>query len=98
MIYHMIFQEIDHEATAGDLAAMAERTARYREVEGIEHVVSGRNLAIAPFDEGYTHATLIVARDEQALRDFLADPRHRASVQANAHLVKRRAILDVEGS
>ncbi len=96
MIYHMIFQEIDQAATAAEVRAMAERTAAYTQIDGIDQAICGPNLGIAPFHEGLTHATLIVARDEAALRAFLAHPLHRASVRANEPLVKRRLILSVE--
>lgn len=96
MIYHMIFQEIDPAATEEDRAAMAARTAAYTQIDGVEQAISGPNLGIAPFHDDLTHATLIVATDEAALRAFLAHPLHRASVQANGSLVKRRLILDIE--
>jgi Stress responsive A/B Barrel Domain len=96
MIYHMIFQEIEPAATEAELSAMAERTAGYTQIDGIEQAISGRNLGIAPFHDGLTHATLIVARDEAALRAFLAHPLHQASVQANGPLIKRRLIMDIE--
>lgn len=96
MIYHMIFQEIDQTATEAELCAMAERTAAYTQIDGIDQAICGPNLGIAPFHEGLTHATLIVARDEAALQAFLAHPLHRASVQANKPLIRRRLILSVK--
>lgn len=96
MIYHMIFQEIDPAATEAELSAMAERTAGYTQIDGIDRAISGPNLGIAPFHDGLTHATLIVARDQAALQGFLAHPLHKASVQANGPLIKRRLILSIE--
>ncbi len=96
MIYHMIFQEIAPGTSEADLEAMAERTASYTQIDGIEQAISGPNLGIAPFHDGLTNASLIVARDEAALRAFLAHPQHQASVQANGPLIKRRVIMDIE--
>jgi hypothetical protein len=66
------------------------------EIDGILSVTSGANVGIAPYDEGFTHAMVMTARDADAVRAFVKHPIHIESGKLAAPLVERRLIMDIE--
>ncbi len=95
MIHHIIFRSYLDGVTDEQIAESQARSARFVEIDGIESVVSGSNLGIAPFDEGLTHATVIVARDREAIQAFLKHELHAQSNAYSSPLTRRRIILDI---
>jgi hypothetical protein len=97
VVNHIIFRAFRDDVTEEQISTAHALAARFVEIDGIESVVAGPNLGIAPMHDGFTHAVVISARDADAIRVFLAHPLHKESNDFSAPLTARRVILTIEG-
>jgi hypothetical protein len=97
MAHHIIFRTFRDDVTEEQISTSHALAARFVEIDGIESVVAGPNLGIAPMHDGFTHAVVIVGRDADAIRAFLAHPLHKQSNDFSAPLTARRVILTIDG-
>jgi len=96
MIYHIILRSYKAGTTAEEIEESQERTRRFTSIDGVESVVTGPNLGLAPFDDGLTHATILAIRDADAVKAFIKDSFHQESAAASRAISARSIIVDIE--
>jgi hypothetical protein len=96
VIYHIILRSYKEGTTPEQIEESQERARGFTGIAGVQSVISGPNLGIAPFGEGLTHATILTVADADAVREFIADPFHREAAALTRAITERSIIVDIE--
>lgn len=97
MIYHIILRSYKAGTTAGQIEESQDRIRRFASIEQVESVMTGPNLQLVPFGDGFTHAAILTFADPDALKGFIADPFHQESAALSRPITERSVIVDIEG-